>query len=670
MTEISTIRDALEYISARDRGVWTRMGMAIKSELGDDGFVIWDEWSMQDASYDPKTAKITWRSFKQSGGISIGTLFHEAKTNGWRSDGTLPKPSAEGIEARRRDAAERPALHEEEEQKRQEAAKRKAASILEAATGDPSNHLYIKSKKNPPIGTWIKRGYWPQREWHDALLVPIFQADTKVWSIEAINTDGKKDSLKDGRKAGGFHPIGKIKGSKQVLIGEGISTMAACHNSTGITSVAALSAGNLKAVAEAVLGLAPDAEIIFIADNDIKADGTNVGLSAARDAAYAFHARVAIPELDGRTCDFWDIWSERGKDAVRHAIEAARTHTFSLLPHTIADVDRLGHEESDQTGQGGVNPYEPWTEPQPMAVKVEPEPYPLDALPHSIHAAVEEVAGFVKAPLPLVASSALAALSVAIQAYADIKRAEKLSGPVGLFLLTIADSGERKSTCDGFFMKAIRDYEEVQAEIAKPILKDYKAAIQAWEAKHNGIKEKIKQLAKNSKPTAEDESALRDLEQQKPEPERVPRLLYADATPEALAYGLATQWPSGGIVSAEAGIVLGSHGMGKDSVMRNLAMLNQLWDGNPLSIDRKTTDSFAVRGARLTVALQVQEPTLREFFGRSGALARGTGFLARFLTSWPESTQGFRPFTEAPENWPHLTAFNRRLADLLNQPLD
>lgn len=73
-----------------------------------------------------------------------------------------------------------------------------------------------------------------------------------------------------------------------------------------------------------------------------------------------------------------------------------------------------------------------------------------------------------------------------------------------------------------------------------------------------------------------------------------------------------------------------------------------------------------VRGARLTVALQVQEATLRSFFDRSGGLARGTGFLARFLVAWPESTQGYRPFTEAPEHWPKLAAFHRRLTEILN----
>ncbi|MEK6212231.1 MAG: YfjI family protein [Pseudomonadota bacterium] len=313
-----------------------------------------------------------------------------------------------------------------------------------------------------------------------------------------------------------------------------------------------------------------------------------------------------------------------------------------------------------------------WPDPLPLVAKVEVEPYPLDALPDTIRAAVIEVQGFTKAPVPMVASSALAALSLAIQAHADITRADKLRGPVGLFLLTIADSGERKSTCDSFFTSAIRDFETQQAEAAKPLVKDYIAALEAWDAKRAGIKEKIRQLAKGGKQTAEQEAALRDLEDEKPEAPRVPKLLRGDDTPENLAWVLSREWPSSGVLSSEAGIVLGAHAMGKDSIMRNLGLLNILWDGGGLAIGRRTSESFTVRGARLTVALQVQEATLRSFFDRSSGLPRGTGFLARFLVAWPESTQGFRPFTEAPANWPSLTAFNRRIGAILNQraPID
>ena len=74
-------------------------------------------------------------------------------------------------------------------------------------------------------------------------------------------------------------------------------------------------------------------------------------------------------------------------------------------------------------------------------------------------------------------------------------------------------------------------------------------------------------------------------------------------------------------------------------------------------------------GARFTVALQVQEATLRSFVERSGGLARGTGFLARFLLAWPESTQGQRLFKDAPTDWPRLSAFHQRVAELLEQPV-
>lgn len=75
-------------------------------------------------------------------------------------------------------------------------------------------------------------------------------------------------------------------------------------------------------------------------------------------------------------------------------------------------------------------------------------------------------------------------------------------------------------------------------------------------------------------------------------------------------------------------------------------------------------ESFTVHGARLTVALQVQELALREFLSRSGDLARGTGF----LVTWPESTQGLRPFTEAPMSWPNLARFNQRISAILSNP--
>ncbi|MBV5334165.1 DUF3987 domain-containing protein, partial [bacterium] len=332
-----------------------------------------------------------------------------------------------------------------------------------------------------------------------------------------------------------------------------------------------------------------------------------------------------------------------------------------------AELVTAGAGDAGITGANYV-----WPELQPLVAKTEAADYPLDALPTLIRNAVIEVCGFVKAPVSLVAMSALAALSGAIQAHTDVQRDIGLQGPCGLFLCGIADSGERKSSLDGFFTQAMRDYQAREREKAKPLIQAYETDLDAWKAKRSGIQEKIKSLAKDGKPTNQLENQLHDLDRDKPKAPRVPRLIYADATPEALASNLVHGWPSGGIFSNEGGIVLGGHAMNKDVAMRNMARLNQLWDGKIAATDRVTSEGYSDTTARLTMSLQVQDPTLRAFFDNTKGLARGTGFLARFLVAWPESTMGTRMFTPPPEGWPAMAAFNNRLTAILERtaPVD
>ena len=656
---VDRAREALGCIPVGGHDERVRVAFMLKSEFGESGRDLWDEWR-GDRGNDE--AEPVWRSASESGGLTIGSLFYEAKANGWRDDGSFQSSTPAEIANRQRIAADRATQNVAEMEQERANTAEKAASILAAATEAKPDHPYLVRKQVSPVSTLREIGAeaattilgYPPKSGGELLkgrllVIPIKQGDL-ISSVELIDGEKRKSALAGrGSKVAGYWatedlPDGTGDGLS-LQIGEGVATVLTASEATGHLGIAALSSSNLPAVAKAMRERYPAATMVVLADLE-KAMGKPD--AHAVKAAQSVGGKLAIPDFgadrDPDQTDFNDMAAARGLEAVTSAVSAATAQA------------RRGH----QVG---------WPEPQPLTAKIASEPYPIDALPKAVRAAVEEVSGFVKAPLPLVASSALAALSLACQAHVDAKRAEKLHGPAGLFLLTIADSGERKSTCDGFFTKAIRDYQDAQAESAQPVLKDHLAAAEVWEARRAGIKAKIQQLARDSKPTADKEAALRDLEHEQPEPPRIPRLLYTDATPEALSYGLAKHWPSGGVVSAEAGIVFGSHGMGKDSVMRNLGLLNQLWDGTGPSIDRRSTESFTVRGARLTVALQVQEPTLREFFTKSGALARGTGFLARFLVAWPETTQGQRQFTEAPADWPHLEAFHQRIAEILDEPV-
>jgi putative DNA primase/helicase len=262
-----------------------------------------------------------WCKLFADGGGGVFGDFRSGLSETWQAQRDKPFTSAEREAFRQRCEAERRA-RETEEARRHADAREKAAAILEGATGDTASHPYA-IKKSVPFGPLVKRGLWPQRGWTDALLVPIYGGDGGLWSIGAINTGGDKDFLAGGKTGGGFHPFAKVRGADRVLIGEGLASVASCVAAESSPGVAALYASNLKAVALAVRELAPGAEIIVIADNDVEPDGGNRGLKAAEEAAAAVGGRVALPGLEGRKCDMWDLWAECGPEAVRRAIAGA-----------------------------------------------------------------------------------------------------------------------------------------------------------------------------------------------------------------------------------------------------------------------------------------------------------------------------------------------------------
>lgn len=104
--------------------------------------------------------------------------------------------------------------------------------------------------------------------------------------------------------------------------------------------------------------------------------------------------------------------------------------------------------------------------------------------------------------------------------------------------------------------------------------------------------------------------------------------------------------------------------------MRNLSTLNVLWDGGEhINTRADESKNFEVRGARFTMSLQVQHHVLTEFMRRAGELARGSGFLARFLVAWPESTQGTRFYEEPVAHMAGLSQFESRITQLLQTEL-
>ena len=59
-----TARRALVHVDPNERALWVKMGAALKSHFGEDGFNLFDDWSATAGNYDAKAVKTTWKGFK------------------------------------------------------------------------------------------------------------------------------------------------------------------------------------------------------------------------------------------------------------------------------------------------------------------------------------------------------------------------------------------------------------------------------------------------------------------------------------------------------------------------------------------------------------------------------------------------------------------------------
>lgn len=301
--------------------------------------------------------------------------------------------------------------------------------------------------------------------------------------------------------------------------------------------------------------------------------------------------------------------------------------------------------------------------PQPLVREIAPgAAYPVQHL-GPLRAAVEAVQGMTQSPVAIPAASALAVASLAVQGFADV---QTLGGvrPVSLYALTIARSGERKSSCDGPLMAALRDHEREQAEGQREALTSWQNTHALWKGERDRILSEARKNKGERKTAAKaDLAALGHEPAAPPSGDRTA----TEPTFEGLTRLYATGQPSLGIFSDEGGQFLGGHAMNSDNRQKTLAALNDLWQGNPIRRTRAGDGHAALYGRRLAVHLMVQPSVARAFM--ADPMAADTGFLPRFLICEPPSTIGTRLHRHAQRDPAALEAFGTRLRAILDTPM-
>ena len=272
---------------------------------------------------------------------------------------------------------------------------------------------------------------------------------------------------------------------------------------------------------------------------------------------------------------------------------------------------------------------------------------------------VNEIVGATSTPPELTESAILGAMSIACQHLIDVDCPGGGRSPTSLFLLSSADSGERKSTIENFIFKPIFDIDHKNRLKAEKDNQLFDRDMMVWKAKLNQVRRELGAALSDSSPTDEIEDRLGAVLQSKPSRSVAPRFIYRDESIRNLQIGMATSWPSAALVVSE------STGLFSSRNAESLPSLSAIWDGRPIDVGRAKMPPIYVPSPRLTISLMLQPLMIRGYLGKQTGIARISGLLARFWVVEPLSTQGSRQIHPSEIGAPK----NTKATELLHQRL-
>lgn len=151
---------------------------------------------------------------------------------------------------------------------------------------------------------------WAPWKLCDPLLCIPLTDGTGLVSMQFIDVRGQKHFLRGHTTTGAYWSTGKWRANRPLGIAEGVATAISVATVNDFPVVAAMSSGNLLAVAKKIRDRLPDKQIYLLSD-------AGKGESEAQTAAYTIGASIAVPPFtpemiqsfpEGKPTDFNDYY--------------------------------------------------------------------------------------------------------------------------------------------------------------------------------------------------------------------------------------------------------------------------------------------------------------------------------------------------------------------------
>ncbi len=260
-----------------------------------------------------------------------------------------------------------------------------------------------------------------------------------------------------------------------------------------------------------------------------------------------------------------------------------------------------------------------------------PVKYPFEALGSILGEAAQSVHRIIQAPDSICAQSFLGAASLIAQPHVDIE-IDGRTFPVSLYLISIAESGDRKTAVDNIAMHPVRGYEKMLLDCFKDDKRRYRNAHDIW---NRQIEAALK---------GENAEKLLDELGDAPDQPLEPIILCEEPSYEGLVHMLNIGQPNMGLFSDEGGRMIGGYGLNEENILKTVCGLSNLWDGKPITRVRKGDESLVLHGRRLAAHLLMQGVVFEKI--QANRIFTEQGFLSRCLVARPCSLVGNREYQE------------------------
>ncbi|TCT63251.1 YfjI family protein [Vibrio crassostreae] len=276
----------------------------------------------------------------------------------------------------------------------------------------------------------------------------------------------------------------------------------------------------------------------------------------------------------------------------------------------------------------------------------------------TIFRALDNLEQMIQTPRAMNLSAALSAASTCLQGLVDVENPlTGKAGPISLNILTVAGSGERKSSLESKVIKGLKRFMLDDTKRLKRALVKHALIINAYKEVEKSL---IKEVAKTS--GEEKDFAIErlvDHQLNEPQAPKARIIRFEDATPQSLQAELQGVGANALLSSSEGAKILNS------LLMKNTSFLNDAWSGEDTRVSRKSSDDIIIEDARLTVAIMTQVSTVKKFITKSTDDVRDNGFFARFLLCYPASNCGNRQSYGIKIPTEAIDEFNERVYSLL-----